>query len=211
MVLRYPKGLHRTGVLMNSTSRLLDAAKSRQAIPSDYKLGVTLGLSDSAITNYRKGRSKPDDVVAQRLAELAGLDPAIVVAQLHAERAQTDDTRKLWETIAKRLKGTAHAALATCVILSMTSGWPDGTARAATRADAGSSSAGCILCQLACAPPAPRAAPPRSSSKIWAAWYALRYHRSIALPVEEAAVIQFIVDHALRHDTDETSPHARAA
>jgi integrase len=42
----------------------------------------------------------------------------------------------------------------------------------------------------------------RSALRYWAAWYALRYHRSIALPVEEAAVVQFIVDHALRHDSD---------
>jgi integrase len=42
----------------------------------------------------------------------------------------------------------------------------------------------------------------RSALRYWAAWYALRYHRSIALPVQEAAVVQFIVDHALRHDSD---------
>src|SRR3982751_2098283 len=42
----------------------------------------------------------------------------------------------------------------------------------------------------------------RSALHYWAAWYALRYHRPISLPVEETAVIQFIVDHAQRHDTD---------
>jgi integrase len=42
----------------------------------------------------------------------------------------------------------------------------------------------------------------RSALRYWAAWYALRYHRPISLPVEETAVIQFIVDHAQRHDTD---------
>lgn len=40
----------------------------------------------------------------------------------------------------------------------------------------------------------------RSALRYWAAWYALRYRRPIALPVPEAAVLQFIVDHAQRHD-----------
>jgi integrase len=42
----------------------------------------------------------------------------------------------------------------------------------------------------------------RSALRYWAAWYALRYRRAIALPVDEAAVIQFIVDHAQRLDND---------
>lgn len=39
----------------------------------------------------------------------------------------------------------------------------------------------------------------RSALRYWAAWYALRYHRPIALPVPETAVVQFLVDHAQRH------------
>jgi len=36
----------------------------------------------------------------------------------------------------------------------------------------------------------------------WAAWYALRYRHPISLPVAEAAVVQFIVDHAQRLEDD---------
>lgn len=42
----------------------------------------------------------------------------------------------------------------------------------------------------------------RSALRYWAAWFALRYRRPIALPVPEAAAIQFIVDHAQRVDAD---------
>lgn len=38
----------------------------------------------------------------------------------------------------------------------------------------------------------------RSALRYWAAWYALRYHRPIALPVGDAVVVQFLVDHAQR-------------
>lgn len=42
----------------------------------------------------------------------------------------------------------------------------------------------------------------RSALRYWAAWYLLRYGQPIALPVAEATVLQFIVDHAQRHDAD---------
>jgi integrase len=42
----------------------------------------------------------------------------------------------------------------------------------------------------------------RSALRYWAAWYALRYGRALALPVPVAVVRQFIVDHAQRLDED---------
>ena len=42
----------------------------------------------------------------------------------------------------------------------------------------------------------------RSALRYWAAWYLLRYGRPITTPVAEATVLQFIVDHAQRHDAD---------
>jgi integrase len=42
----------------------------------------------------------------------------------------------------------------------------------------------------------------RSALRYWAAWFALRYGQPIALPVPEAAVIQFSVDHAQRLDAE---------
>lgn len=41
----------------------------------------------------------------------------------------------------------------------------------------------------------------RTALRYWAAWFALRYGRPVALPVSEASVLQFIVDHAQRQDT----------
>ena len=42
----------------------------------------------------------------------------------------------------------------------------------------------------------------RSALRYWAAWYLLRYGRPIVMPVAEATVLQYIVDHAQRHDAD---------
>jgi integrase len=38
----------------------------------------------------------------------------------------------------------------------------------------------------------------RAALRYWAAWYALRYHQSMKVPVSPEAVLQFIVDHARR-------------
>lgn len=60
----------------------------------------------------------------------------------------------------------------------------------------------------------------RGALRYWAAWFAGRYGRPIALPVSEATVLQFIVDHAAREDverpastevrTDDRGPGAQA-
>lgn len=40
----------------------------------------------------------------------------------------------------------------------------------------------------------------RSALRYWAAWFAVRFQQPIALPVSDATVVQFIVDHAQRLD-----------
>ncbi len=42
----------------------------------------------------------------------------------------------------------------------------------------------------------------KSALRYWAAWFALRYGAQIALPVPEAVVVQFVVDHAQRTGAD---------
>lgn len=105
------------GFEMLTTHTLLDLAKQRNGIASDYKLGLVLDVVPSAVKNYRKGRSHPDDLVAQRLADLCDLDRGMVVASIHAQRAANEDTRALWRSIADRLQQAGAAALA--VILSV--------------------------------------------------------------------------------------------
>jgi predicted transcriptional regulator len=89
---------------MQTTKQLLDRAKKVQGIESDYKLAQVLGVVNSAVTNYRAGRSHPDDAVAARLAVLAGQDPSAVIAELHAERAKTPEVRQLWIRMANQLR-----------------------------------------------------------------------------------------------------------
>lgn len=120
-----------------NTQQLLDAAKAAQGLRSDYALAARMGISRSGVSGYRNGRSRPDDEMAARLADLAGLDPDATVAAMHAERAANEPERARWQRIAERLQ---RAGVAACVILSLGSwsGGPDGGALASTadRADA---------------------------------------------------------------------------
>lgn len=88
---------------MQKTLELLDLAKQRNGIPSDYKLAQVLGVHQPTITGYRKGKSRPDLPTSMRLAELCGLDPDQVWLAICVERAATDFDREAWQRIGARL------------------------------------------------------------------------------------------------------------
>lgn len=111
---------------MQSVDQLLDSIKSRHSIPSDYKLAAFLGVVPGAVKHWRHGRSLPDARVAARIATELEMDPDVLVAELEAHRAQSDETRALWQRIATRLQaGAVHSALlAVLVALGFTTTTP---------------------------------------------------------------------------------------
>lgn len=102
---------------MLTTRDLLAAVKTAQSIPSNYRLARLLDVPEGTVQRWNTGRNLPDDLMAARLAELAGLDVAEVVASIHAERAAEGPARDLWKSIAERLHAAGAPALA--VILSV--------------------------------------------------------------------------------------------
>lgn len=114
---------------MDSNS-LLNAAQQAARIPSDYALAQRLGITRSAISSYRHGRSSPDDATAEKLAHLAGLDPDAVVLAMHAERARDEGERQRWERIARRLQVAALGLLAVIVTVWTSSTGEPGAAYA---------------------------------------------------------------------------------
>jgi uncharacterized membrane protein YraQ (UPF0718 family) len=45
------------------------------------------------------------------ICELTGDDPALLAAEIEAERATTEDARALWREVVQRLQSTLHAAI----------------------------------------------------------------------------------------------------
>ncbi|MEN9924378.1 MAG: hypothetical protein RL268_504 [Pseudomonadota bacterium] len=102
---------------MLSTRDLLAAVKASQGLPSNYALARFLKVTDVTVANWHHGRTCPDDEMGAKLAALAGLDEGFVVASMHAERAQNEGARQVWQRIAQRLQ--AAAAILAAVIVSL--------------------------------------------------------------------------------------------
>lgn len=82
-----------------TTVDYLDRVKARHGLTSDYALAKLLGLTRASVSLLRSGRNRPDDSTAIKIAHLLGVDPGLVVAQAHADRAKTPEERAVWESI----------------------------------------------------------------------------------------------------------------
>lgn len=89
---------------MFSIAQLIDRAKARTGIESDYKLAQTLGVTRGAVSQYQHGKILPDDRVITLLCEMSGDDAAVIAAEIQAERAKTEEGKTLWRLIAERLR-----------------------------------------------------------------------------------------------------------
>lgn len=96
---------------MYSVAELVDRAKARGNIESDYRLAKVIGITHSAISNYRAQKSMPDARVLEQLCALSGDDVAVVMAQIQAQRERTTEGRNMWLMVAKRLAGGAQTAI----------------------------------------------------------------------------------------------------
>ena len=128
---------------MMTTVEFLDAIKAHHGLASDYKLGMVLELSDSAVGHYRKGRARFDDRTALKVAELLEIEPAYVMACVHAERSLSMGNPELadvWAMVAgkfakaeKKAMSYARAAAVAAFALFLSVFWgsgPDGGALA---------------------------------------------------------------------------------
>ncbi|MES2027373.1 MAG: helix-turn-helix domain-containing protein [Pseudomonadota bacterium] len=88
------------------TLAYLDAAKQRLKIDSDYALSKILGVTTSAISNYRAERSRIDDDVALKLAEILEINPLEVIASANAERARTPEMRARWTGLMQKVSAS---------------------------------------------------------------------------------------------------------
>ena len=96
---------------MFSIANLLERAKKNANIDTDYRLAKIISINQSALGNYRAARSWPNDKILAQLCALSGDDPQLVMAQIQAERASSDEAKNLWMTMAKRLAGGASTAI----------------------------------------------------------------------------------------------------
>ena len=73
---------------MQNTVTLLDEAKKKAGISSDYALANSLGVSRQLLSNWRHNRDLPNTLGAVKLAEVLGRNPIEVIAEIEIERAE---------------------------------------------------------------------------------------------------------------------------
>ncbi|MDP2144402.1 MAG: hypothetical protein Q8J80_09780 [Gallionella sp.] len=78
-------------------NELLDKAKTRANLPSDYALAKVLGIQTGIVANWRKEKRHPSNQEAIQLATLAGLDEMQVIAEIELRTANSDKKREFWK------------------------------------------------------------------------------------------------------------------
>jgi hypothetical protein len=117
---------------MFSIAELLDRAKAGGNIDSDYRLSKVIGITHQGMTNYRMGKTLPNESVIGQLCALSGDDPGVIAAQIQAARSKTPEAVNMWNLIAKRLAGGAsNAILSVCFAIALIAA-PASDARATT-------------------------------------------------------------------------------
>lgn len=94
----------KTGVFMRTILEVLDQAKRALNITSDYRLAIMLGIGESALSNYRQGRSLPDEKAAAKLAAAMGEKPDLLLVEIQAQRVKDLESKAMWMNLAKRLQ-----------------------------------------------------------------------------------------------------------
>lgn len=109
---------------------VLDRVREVRGLKSDYAIHKAYGISVQKLANWRHGRNLPDENSCQTLADAAQIDPDVLIAQVHAMRAQDSAARAIWERIAERLQVAAHGLAAVIFSVVIASGFIADDARA---------------------------------------------------------------------------------
>jgi ribosome-binding protein aMBF1 (putative translation factor) len=80
--------------------QLMDKAKERAGITSDYALAKTIAASQSKVSSWRTEVNAPDAEGALKLAGLAGIEPVAALAVCELAKTRDPDKTAFWKTIA---------------------------------------------------------------------------------------------------------------
>jgi len=88
---------------MKKICMYMDEAQDIGAVKNDAELAKKLGISRASVSEWRSGKSTPNDDQAVKLAEVLGKDAGELLAECGAARAKTNATRQAWERVAARM------------------------------------------------------------------------------------------------------------
>lgn len=81
---------------LETTVDLLDALQERYGWTSDNQVAQGLGIPQTSVSNWRRGRTYPTEVHALTIAKALDLEPVHVLAIAAADRSPDKKTREAW-------------------------------------------------------------------------------------------------------------------
>lgn len=100
----------------------LDAAKAKIGAASDYELAKRFEVTRQRISGIRKGELPMDNATAYHVAITLDLDPAMVIADLEAQREKNPHRREFWAGFIQRAAVVAALVCTLALSFSVTSG-----------------------------------------------------------------------------------------
>lgn len=92
---------------MLAINDLMNQALSNSGISSDRQLAINLGISSAALCRWRTGTFYPKIEHAHRLAVLAGIDPAQVIADILIQSEKRPEVKTTLERFKRALAAAA--------------------------------------------------------------------------------------------------------
>lgn len=108
---------------MDYLNELLDKCKEISSSPTDIALAKELGVTRSAIANYRHGTSVPKDIVCAKIALMTGESYTKIAAHLGEVKSVSKADKVTW----KRLAQVAVLIMCTMPIASVLAAGSGGT------------------------------------------------------------------------------------
>jgi hypothetical protein len=96
-----------------NTTEYLDATKKKLGIDSDYALAKALAIRASTISGYRAGRSRMDDDIAVRVADILKVERPKVLIDCMIERSKEPEIKAAWMSMMEKFS-TSFNSLITC-------------------------------------------------------------------------------------------------
>lgn len=100
----------------------LDATKAKIGVSSDYELAKRFEVTRQRISGIRKGELPMDNATAYHVAIALDIDPAMVIADLEAQREKNPQRREFWAGFIQRAAVVAALVCTLALSFSVTSG-----------------------------------------------------------------------------------------
>lgn len=91
-------------------AKVINEAKEKLGVESDYSLAKRLEIPNPRISEYRSGKARPDAYACARFAEVLEMDPFELLAQVEAATEKNEARRTYWKQVAERMAAGSVAA-----------------------------------------------------------------------------------------------------